>query len=65
MRTSITIAIPLFNEEDGIENLYKQLDDEIENLKQLGEIKILLIDDGSTDKTSDLLKQFFIQMTIK
>ena len=59
MRTSITIAIPLFNEEDGIENLYKQLDDEIENLKQLGEIKILLIDDGSTDKTSDLLKQFF------
>ena len=50
MRTSITIAIPLFNEEDGIENLDKQLDDEIENLKQLGEIKILLIDDAVHEK---------------
>ena len=59
MKKSLTIAIPLFNEEEGIENLYNELSSQIENLKKLVDLKIILVNDGSTDSTQLLLEKFF------
>ena len=60
MKKSLTIAIPLFNEEEGIQNLYKELDKEIQNIQKYVDLKILLVNDGSTDKTQSLLEKFFL-----
>tara|TARA_B100000902_G_C27261649_1_gene891136 strand:- start:153 stop:872 length:720 start_codon:yes stop_codon:yes gene_type:complete len=59
MKPSLTIAIPLYNEEEGVENLYNQLNVEIENIKNKVDLKVLLVDDGSTDSTLHLLKKYF------
>ena len=60
MKKSLTIAIPLFNEEEGIENLYNELSSEIENMQKYVDLEVILVNDGSTDKTEDLLEKFFV-----
>ncbi len=52
-KTDISIVIPVYNEEESIELLYKKLKNEMEKLNNTYEI--LLIDDGSKDKTPLLL----------
>ncbi len=59
MKKSLTISIPLFNEEEGIHNLYKELINEIENIQKYVDLKIILVNDGSTDSTQALLEKFF------
>ncbi len=59
MKKSLTISIPLFNEEAGVKNLYKELSSQIENLKKLVDLKVTLVNDGSTDSTQLLLEKFF------
>ena len=44
-KSDVTIVIPAFNEEEGIENVIKGLK------KIQGDYKILVVDDGSTDNT--------------
>lgn len=60
MKKSLTIAIPLFNEEEGIENLYNELSSEMQNIQKYVDLEIILVNDGSTDKTEDLLEKFFV-----
>lgn len=51
--THISVVIPLFNEEDNIEPLWMSLN---EIMKGLGhEYELLMIDDGSTDGTLDVI----------
>jgi glycosyltransferase involved in cell wall biosynthesis len=50
----ISIIIPVYNEEDNIMPLYNALKPV---LKDLGEHEILFVDDGSTDKTFQKLKE--------
>ena len=45
----ISVVIPAFNEEDSIENIIKELLDVLKNEAIL--LKIILINDGSTDNT--------------
>ena len=54
----ITILIPFFNEEG---NIVRQLEDIIENINRINDCKfdILLIDDGSTDNSSEKIIQLF------
>ncbi len=56
----LSIAIPMYNEEEGIPNLYEKLT-ELE--KALDKEKIsrefILINDGSKDKTLELLNKYF------
>ena len=59
MKSSLTIAIPLYNEEDGVENLYKELNKEIQYLQEFVDLNIVLVNDGSTDRTQELLESFF------
>jgi len=53
----ISIIVPFYNEEDNIEELYGQL---ARVLKGLGvSYELIFIDDGSTDKTHDILIDLF------
>jgi glycosyltransferase involved in cell wall biosynthesis len=52
----ISIIIPLYNEEDNVPDLIPRLESVLESLKRTYEV--LLIDDGSSDRTWELLKQF-------
>lgn len=52
---TLSIVIPLFNEEENIPILYEKLK---ENLDPLGkEYEILFVDDGSTDRTLSILEE--------
>ena len=52
---SISIVVPLFNEEDAFEILIERLDKLISNLNL--KIEIVLVDDGSTDNTPILMQE--------
>ena len=58
-KTDLTIYIPLFNEEDGVEYLKNELEISYPDLSNLADIDIVLINDGSTDKTPYLLEKYF------
>lgn len=51
---SISIVIPLLNEEGSLEELSKKLRDELDNLRC--NYEVLFIDDGSTDKSYEIIK---------
>lgn len=53
-RPNISIVIPLYNEEKAIPTLYEELK---RVLQKLGEHEIIFVDDGSTDRTYDILQQ--------
>ena len=57
---SLDIAIPLFNEEDSIENLSIEIIPILESLKDKKiDSRLILVNDGSDDKTEEKLKEFF------
>jgi dolichol-phosphate mannosyltransferase len=57
MRSSITIAIPVFNEAPVIPELLKRLGPVITELEEAGfETNCLFVDDGSTDQTFSLIR---------
>ena len=58
-KTDLTIYIPLFNEEEGVEYLKDELETSYPDLSNLADIDIVLINDGSTDKTPYLLEKYF------
>ncbi|NLD95147.1 MAG: glycosyltransferase family 2 protein [Fibrobacter sp.] len=49
----LSIVVPVYNEEENIPILYKELNDMLNNLKQ--DYEIIFIDDGSRDKSRDVL----------
>ncbi|WP_457577035.1 glycosyltransferase family 2 protein [Desulfomarina sp.] len=51
----LSIVIPLLNEEENIPLLYQELDDVLSVIEH--EYEILFIDDGSTDRSLELLKK--------
>jgi len=51
----IYILIPVFNEEENIENLFNELN----ALKIEEEVFYVFVDDGSSDKSGDLLMSYF------
>ena len=55
----LLISVPCYNEELLIEKTIKKLPRKIEGFE---EVKILVIDDGSTDKTADILKTLDIDI---
>ncbi len=56
MRIMISVVIPCYNEQDVLPLLHKRLSAEIEKWKEPCEV--LLVDDGSSDQTWQLLKSF-------
>ncbi len=51
----ISIVIPLYNEEENVEQLYTQLKAALEGTGR--EYEIIIVDDGSTDGSFDVLKR--------
>ena len=56
--SSLTIAIPLYNESETIDYMKERLLKAIEKIN-LHNLNILFVDDGSTDNTYDLLTEKF------
>lgn len=56
MQTYLSIVIPIFNEEESVDELIRQIEVAGKNLNQPYEI--IFVDDGSTDKTLSLLKSY-------
>jgi len=54
-RPLISVVIPLYNEEENIEPLYTQLKAALEGVGR--EYEIIAVDDGSTDRSFDVLKR--------
>ncbi len=52
---NLSIVIPLYNEEENVELLYEQLKETLEAIGQ--EYEIIIVDDGSTDGSFDILKR--------
>jgi len=53
----LSLVIPCYNEEDSIPELLAKLDESLKTLEGLGHtVEILLVDDGSRDKTPELLR---------
>lgn len=56
-RPLISVVIPLYNEEENIELLYAQLKAALEGVGR--EYEIIIVDDGSTDRSFDILKRLY------
>lgn len=52
---TLSVIIPLYNEEENVPPLYEKLKEYLESLKK--EYEILFIDDGSTDRTLSILEE--------
>jgi glycosyltransferase involved in cell wall biosynthesis len=59
VKTDITIIVPCFNEELGLANLHGRLLAVKESLGQLYSVSTILVDDGSTDQTWELMQTHF------
>jgi dolichol-phosphate mannosyltransferase len=56
---SVSLVIPCFNEEDGIQQLQEKLLPVVERLKMRYDIELIFVDDGSTDSTYEKLNSAF------
>ncbi len=52
---SISLVIPVYNEQDNVENLYEEIRNSCKN--NCFQYEIIFVDDGSTDQTKKRLKQ--------
>ncbi len=56
-KKSLSIVIPCYNEEEGIPHLVTQLNPAVQKLQQHYQVELVFVDDGSIDKTNELLQQ--------
>lgn len=54
MPVEVSVVVPIYNEEDNIKGLYDEIKEVCDREKYVYEI--IFIDDGSSDKTSDIVK---------
>ncbi len=57
----ISVVVPIYNEKDNIEELYKELKEVLESLPH--QYEIIFVNDGSTDGSGELLNQLAHQDT--
>ena len=50
----ISVLVPVYNEQDSIKTLYSELK---ENLNELYKWEVLFLNDGSTDKSKELIAE--------
>jgi glycosyltransferase involved in cell wall biosynthesis len=58
-RVPVTLVIPCYNEEAAIPNLSKRLSELGRQLESSHELRLLFVDDGSTDQTAALLAKAY------
>lgn len=64
MISSLSIVIPMFNEEKRILKSLLKLNYFIKKIKKKIKVQVIFVNDGSTDKTIILLKKFLIKKKI-
>ena len=52
----ISIVVPLLNEQDSLVELVERIDASIQS-NQLGAYEVLFVDDGSTDRSWDVIRE--------
>jgi len=52
-----SIVVPLFNEQENIAELYKAIINALN--RQVYDYEIVLVDDGSTDKSLEIIQKFY------
>jgi len=55
MQKKLSIVIPVFNEEENVKKLYSELKEVLDRIDYISEI--IFVDDGSTDKTPEILEE--------
>jgi len=55
---STSLVIPVYNEEQSLEILYEEINNSMNSLKNCSEYEIIFVDDGSTDKSWQIQKNF-------
>ncbi len=55
MSSSVSLIVPVYNEEENIRPLYDQLCQVMNSLER--PVEAVIVDDGSTDKTRELLRE--------
>src|SRR3954447_15922448 len=58
--SSLSIVIPALNEENGIDAILQRILAQREGLAQVGidELEVIVVDDGSKDKTADRIRTY-------
>ncbi len=59
MNSTVSIIVPCYNEEAGLPQLKKRIQPVIATLQNHYDVELVLVDDGSTDNTNTLLRNFF------
>jgi polyisoprenyl-phosphate glycosyltransferase len=57
MKTTISILVPVKDEEDALPLLFQELDLKLQPLTTDYDFHVLVLDDGSVDSTADIVKQ--------
>ena len=57
----VSIVVPIFNEESCLPELVRRLVDLRESNQREFEFRTILVDDGSTDQSRELLKQYALK----
>jgi dolichol-phosphate mannosyltransferase len=55
----LSIIVPCYNEEKGLPNLFGKLDYALSKLRKNYSVEIIFVDDGSTDRTNELLHEHY------
>jgi len=55
----LSLIIPCYNEEEGIPPLAAKIEPVLKEIQKRGELELIFVDDGSKDKTLELLKNYF------
>ena len=60
--STLSIVIPAYNEENGIAEIMQRILNVRENLEKIGigSLELLIVDDGSHDKTADIARTFTV-----
>ena len=62
---NLFIIIPVFNEEQNVQNLFKSFDKLSKKFSRRFDLKIILVNDGSTDKTVYTAKKYNRNLNLK
>jgi len=57
-RAAFSVVVPTFNEAPGIVSSLRDLREHIQKLRARYDIEVTIVDDGSTDETVELVRQF-------
>ena len=61
----ISLVIPVFNEQEVIPELFKRLEQVAVSNAEIFQLSIIFVDDGSTDKSVDIIKQIPTDLEFK